>query len=104
MILVYIISNSNEEAEKIAINLLEKQLVYGVNVIPSIRSFQREGDQIVKQDRTIVLAKTKAILYQQIEYEVEDLQQTGTAIVFSMPFAQMSKKLFENIQANTLDV
>ena len=104
MILAYIISNSTEEAEKIAMNLLEKKLVYGVNVIPSIRSFQRDGDQIVKQERTIVLAKTKAILYQQIEDEVENLQQTGTAIVFSMPFAQMSKKLFENIQANTLEV
>jgi uncharacterized protein involved in tolerance to divalent cations len=104
MILAYIISNSTDEAEKIAMNLMEKKLVYGVNVIPSIRSFQRDGDRIVKQERTIVLAKTKAILYQQIEDEVENLQQTGTAIVFSMPFAQMSKKLFENIQSNTLDI
>jgi uncharacterized protein involved in tolerance to divalent cations len=104
MILAYIITNSTEEAEKIAMNLMEKKLVYGVNIIPSIRSFRRDGDQIVKQERTIVLAKTKAILYQQIEDEVENLQQTGTAIVFSMPFAQMSKKLFESIQTNTLDL
>jgi len=104
MILAYIISNSAEEAEQIAITLLEKKLVYGVNIIPSTRSFQRQDDQIVMQDRTIVLAKTKSILYQQIEDEVENLQKTGTAIVFSMPFVQMSRKLFEDIQANTVEV
>lgn len=83
-------------------NLLEKKLVYSVNIIPSIRSFRRDGDRIVKQERTIVLAKTKSILYQQIEDEVDTLQQTGTAIVFSMPFVQMSKMLFDQIQSNTL--
>jgi uncharacterized protein involved in tolerance to divalent cations len=104
MILAYIISNSAEEAEQIAMNLLEKKLVYSVNIIPFIRSFRRHKDQIVKQERTIVLAKTKSILYQQIEDEVENLQQSGSAIVFSMPFVQMSKKLFENIQANTMEL
>jgi len=103
MILAYIISSSAEEAEQIAMTLLEKKLVYSVNIIPSIRSFRREDDQIVKQERTIVLAKTKAILYQQIEDEVEQVQQTGTAIVFSMPFVQMSRKLFDLIQANTTE-
>jgi hypothetical protein len=44
------------------------------------------------------------MLYPQIEKEVENLQQSGTAIVFSMPFVQMSKQLFENIQGNTLAV
>jgi len=102
MILAYIISSSAEEAEQIAMNLLEKKLVYSVNIIPSTRSFRRDGDQIVKLERTIVLAKTKSILYQQIEDEVDTLQQTGTAIVFSMPFVQMSKRLFEQIQSNTL--
>jgi uncharacterized protein involved in tolerance to divalent cations len=104
MILTYIISNSAEEAEQIAISLLEKKLVFGVNIIPSIRSFSRKDDKIVKQDRTIVLAKTKSMLYQQIEDEVENLQKTGSTIVFSMPFVQMSKKLFDNIQANTMEV
>ena len=103
MILAYIISNSTDEAEQIALDLMERKLVYSVNIIPSIRSFRREGEGIVKQERTIVLAKTKSILYQQIEDVVESLQNTGTAIVFSMPFVQMSKKLFENIKANTLE-
>ena len=103
MILVYIISNRAEEAEQIALNLLEKKLVYGINIIPSIRSYHRDKDQVLKHERTIVLAKTKSILYQQIEDEVERLQNTDTTIVFSMPFAQMSKKLFDNIRLNTLE-
>ena len=51
-----------------------------------------------------MLAKTKSLLYKRIEEEVQRLQTTGTAIVFSMPLTQMSQDLFDNIQHNTLKV
>jgi uncharacterized protein involved in tolerance to divalent cations len=101
MILAYIISNSAEEAEQIAIDLLEKNLVYSVNIIPDIKSYRKEGERIIKRQRTIVLAKAKSDLYQKIEDEVLRIQTTGTAIVFSMPMTQMSKNLFNNIRENT---
>ncbi len=101
MILAYIISNNKEEAENIAIDLLEKRLVYSVNIFPDMPSMRWENDKIIKLSRTIVLAKTKALLYKQIEDEVKRVQTTGTAIVFSMPISQMSQDLFDNIQANT---
>ncbi|MCG8702331.1 MAG: divalent-cation tolerance protein CutA [Bacteroidales bacterium] len=104
MILAYIISNSREEAENIAIDLLEKKYVYSVNIIPDTPSMRWEDDKIVKLKRTIVLAKTKALLYREIEDEVKRVQTTGTAIVFSMPISQMSQDLFDNIQQNTLKV
>jgi uncharacterized protein involved in tolerance to divalent cations len=100
MILAYIISNSSEEAEQIALDLLEKKLVYSVNIIPDIKSYRQEGTQVIKQQRTIVLAKAKSDLYQKIEDEVLRIQTTGTAIVFSMPMTQMSKNLFDNIREN----
>ncbi|MDX2432658.1 MAG: divalent cation tolerance protein CutA [Bacteroides sp.] len=102
MILAYIISNSAEEAEEIALTLMEKRLVYSINILPEVRSYQREGDKVLKHTRTIVLAKTKSLLYTRIEEVVDEIQKTGTAIVFSMPFSQMSQKLFDNIQVNTL--
>ncbi|NJM14552.1 MAG: divalent-cation tolerance protein CutA [Bacteroidales bacterium] len=104
MILAYIISNSAEEAEQIALDLLEKQLVFSVNIISNIRSMRREKDKITSLSRTIVLAKTKSLLYKEIEDEVKRVQTTGTAIVFSMPITQMSQDLFDSIQANTLKV
>ena len=102
MILAYIISNSAEEAEEIALNLMEKRLVYSINILPEVRAYHREGDKVLKHTRTIVLAKTKSLLYPKIEDAVDEIQKTGTAIVFSMPFIQMSQKLFDNIQENTL--
>lgn len=104
MILAYIITNSREEAENIAVELLKQKLVYSVNIIPDIQSMRREGDNIVSIKRTIVLGKTKSLLYKQIEDEVLRVQTTGTAIVFSMPFIQMSESLFNSIQENTLKV
>jgi uncharacterized protein involved in tolerance to divalent cations len=102
MILAYIISNSAEEAENIATELIEKKLVFSVNIIPDIKSMRRDGDKIVKLKRTIVLAKTKSLLYREIEAEVKRVQTTGTAIVFSMPLTQLSQDLFDSIQLNTL--
>ena len=104
MILAYIISNNRDEAESIAIDLLEKKIVYSVNIIQDITSMRRENDKIIRLKRTIVLAKTKSLLYKQIEEEVKRVQTTGSAIVFSMPLTQMSNDLFDNIQMNTLKV
>jgi len=104
MILTYIISNSKGEAENIANDLLEKKLVYSVNLFEDVSSMRWEKSKIVKLKRTIVLAKTKSLLYNEIEKEVKRVQTTGTAIVFSMPITQMSQDLFDNIQHFTLKV
>lgn len=104
MILAYIISNSKEEAENIAVDLLEKKLVYSLNIIEDVASMRWEENKVIKLKRTIVLAKTKSLLYKQIEDEVKRVQTTGSAIVFSMPVMQMSDDLFDNIQQVTKKV
>lgn len=104
MILAYIISNSKEEAEQIALDLLEKKLVYSINIISDIKSMRRENDEIITMQRTIVLAKTKALLYKEIEEEIKRVQTTGSVILFSMPLTQMSQDLFDSIQVSTQKV
>lgn len=104
MILAYIISNSKEEAEMLAVDLLEKQLVYSVNLFSDITSMRWENSEIKKLNRTIVLAKTKSLLYNKIEDEVKRKQTSGTAIVFSMPITQTTQDLFDDIQKYTLKV
>lgn len=104
MILAYILTNSAEEAEEIAIDLLKKKLVYSINIISNVKSMRRENNKIIKINRTIILAKTKSLLYKKLEEEVQRVQTTGSAIVFSMPLSQMSQDLFDNIQHYTLKV
>lgn len=104
MILAYIISNSAEEAEQIAVDLLEKKLVYSVNIIPDIKSMRLDRDKIISLKRTIVLAKTKGLLFQKIEAEIKRIQTTGTTIAISMPLTQISDELYNSIQLNTLKV
>ncbi|MBN1186950.1 MAG: divalent cation tolerance protein CutA [Bacteroidales bacterium] len=104
MVLAYIISNSREEAENIAVDLLEKKFVYSINIFPDMPSMRRENGKTVKLKRTIIFAKTKSLLYKDIEEEVKRVQTTVTTIVFSMPITQMSQDLYDNIQVNTLKV
>lgn len=102
MILVYILSSSKVEAEEIAIDLLEKKLVYSINIISDVQSMRWENGKIVKVERHLVLAKTKALLYSDVEKEIKRVQTTGSVISFSMPLTQMSQDLFDNIQLSTL--
>jgi uncharacterized protein involved in tolerance to divalent cations len=104
MILAYIISNSKDEAEMLALDLLEEQLVYSVNLLPDIISMRWANGEIKKLNRTIVLAKTKSLLYKKIEDEVNLKQTSGTAIVFTMPITQTTQELFDDIQKYTLKV
>ena len=104
MILAYIISNSEEEAEDLSRKLIEKRLVHSVNLIPGVKSLLRQGDQIVEEQRTLVLAKTKALLFRELEAEIEKFQARSTQTLFSMPLTQMSQTLFDLIQENTLKV
>ncbi|MGD2035103.1 MAG: divalent cation tolerance protein CutA, partial [Bacteroidales bacterium] len=87
-----------------AVDLLEKRLVFSVNIIQDVASMRWENNKIVKLERTIVLAKTKSLLYKQIEDEVKRVQTTGTTIVFSIPVMQMTQDLFDNIQDVTIKV
>ena len=93
MILAYILTNSAIEAEDIAIDLLQKKLVYSINIISNVKSMRQEDNEIIKIDWTILLAKTKALFFTELEEEVQRVQTTGTAIVFSMPLTQMSQDL-----------
>ncbi len=76
--------------------------------IPCFKVFlNKKGHCIVSfltSSYLIVLAKTKALLYNELEEEVKRLQTTGTVIVFSMPITQLSDDLFKNIQQSTIKV
>lgn len=70
IIFIYITCASKEEAEKIGKLLLEKRLCACVNIFPNVSSMYWWKEKIETSQETIMIVKTRASLYEEIEKEV----------------------------------
>ncbi len=104
MILIYILTKDKEEAIKIGSELIDKKLTHSINILPEIFSMRRVGNKIVDYHETILLVKTKALLYQDIEKFVSRVLENHSPTMFSLPITQINRDLFKLIQNNTVEL
>ena len=90
MVLIYLITRDAEEARSIGRILLEERVSNSVNVIPRIQTLRWTDNEVVNTSETILLIKTKALLYSRIEKRVSELMGTKEPNIFSMPITQIN--------------
>ena len=91
VILVYINFPNLESARHIGTALIEKQLAACVNIIPKIESiYQWKGDICVEQE-VMVVVKTTASRYKQLESYVVENHPYDVPEVISLPLSQGSE-------------
>ena len=73
MVLVYLITKDSAEARDIGRTLIQERLANSANVIPSIQTLRWSGQEVVNTTETILLIKTKSLLYSKIEKRVTEL-------------------------------
>lgn len=56
--LIYTTINNEQDAKKIAYNLIEEQIVACVNIIPNVQSIYRWKGKIEEEKEFIIIAKT----------------------------------------------
>jgi len=103
MVLIYVVTKNRETGVSIAKKLIEKKLAYSINVLPDVTSFRPSNDEseIIEYTETLILVKTKALLYKKVEEAVHGIKGIEHPIIFSLPITQISEEMFKNIQANT---
>ena len=89
MVLIYLITKDAAEARKIGRILIEERMTNSANVIPRIQTLRWMDDKVVNTSETILLIKTKALLYSRIEKRVSELMNTERPNIFSMPITQI---------------
>ena len=104
MVTILIITKNKESAKEIGKKILEEKLAYSLNILDNIFSMRREGDKIVEYQETLILAKTKALLYPKVEALIKVMEADYKPLVFSFPITQMQQTLFDSIQESTLKV
>jgi periplasmic divalent cation tolerance protein len=93
MILVYIVTKDTKESENIGKLLLKKRLIACVNIIPSVQSMSLwppHAGTIENTNESILLCKTLADRWDDIEREVKKIHSYQNPSIFAMPVAHVS--------------
>lgn len=84
-IIVFVTCSSAEEAEMIASTLVEKHLAACGNIVPAIRSIFWWKDSLEQEQEVLVMLKSRAELFPQIEEAVTSLHSYEVPEIIAIP-------------------
>ena len=100
-ILIYITCESKEEAKKIGTHLLKKRLCACINIIDGMFAkyyWPPKQDKIEESDETILIVKTLAGKFDEVEREVVKIHSSETPCLIAIPSLNVAKKYYEWIK------
>lgn len=101
MMALHIETSSYANALSIAEDLLRDKLVYDVNFFTGVKSLHLQNGSIAEGNETVMVAKTKSILYPMIEHSIRQKFGDNMPLMYSMPIIHMPSEQFEAIRAET---
>ena len=100
--IVYITASSREEAEKISRVLLEERLIACANIFDPVTSLYWWKGEIRKDAETLLIAKTKESLVDQLIERVKALHSYECPCIVSFPLAKGNPDFLKWISEETL--
>lgn len=100
-IVVLVTTGSEEEAEKIARNLVEGKLAACVNIVSPIRSMYRWEGKIVDDKEWLLLIKTCESLFSQVEKQVKEWHSYEVPEVVALPILAGSQAYLRWVKEST---
>ena len=94
-IVVLITAASREEANQIAELLISAQLAACVQILPEIESFYRWQGEVKRAQETLLLAKTVASRFDELESRVRALHSYETPEIIAVPVTDSSAPYLE---------
>lgn len=104
MILMYVSVSLPHSVDAIAELILKERLANHVNIVKNSESMVWKDGQIVRSDETILLIKTKALLYANIERAIKNLRLKEKPKMFSVPITQIDFPYHEFLIAEVMKV
>ena len=90
MILIHIVPKNNEEADEIVDLLVEKKLLLNAMIHENIRVRQKgTNGKIENFTRTLILGKTKALLFNTIDEVLRESYKENMPVLYSLPIVHM---------------
>jgi periplasmic divalent cation tolerance protein len=91
VIVVFMTSGNADEARRIANELVERQLAACVQILPEIESVYRWKGEVQRATELLLLAKTTAALFDDLERVVREIHSYNTPEIVAVPMAHVSE-------------
>jgi periplasmic divalent cation tolerance protein len=89
-IVVFMTAATADEASRIADRLVEAQLAACVQILPEIISVYRWRNEVQRESEVLVLAKTTAARFEELEREVRSIHSYETPEIVAVPVTRVS--------------
>ncbi len=87
-IIVFITTPSEEEATKIAKELVKERLAGCINIIKNIRSIYRWEGKIEDEVECLMIAKTKKNLFEKLTKKVKEIHSYSVPEIIGIPIVE----------------
>jgi periplasmic divalent cation tolerance protein len=101
VIFVYITMNSLDEARRIGRALVEERLAACVNLIGGMASIYRWQDAVEEAQEVVMIAKTRADLFDRLETRVKELHSYDCPCIVALPVSAGHAPYLEWIRSGT---
>jgi len=101
-IAVFITAPNNEEASRLVDMLVERKLAACVQVLPAVDSVYRWQGKIERQAELLLIAKTLASKFAELEREVRALHSYETPEIVAVPLSAVSEKYLQWLTASVM--
>lgn len=99
-IVVLMTAGSQEEASRLAEMLVGAHLAACVQIMPQMESIYRWKGEVHRAPEFLLLAKTTAACFDELEREVRSLHTYDTPEIIAIPAARVSAPYFEWLTSN----
>ena len=101
-IVVFMTAANAEEASRLAGRLVEERLAACVQIIPQIESIYRWRGKVERQTEVLLIAKTVASKFDELEKEVRALHSYETPEIVAFPLIAGSSAYLEWLSASVV--
>lgn len=101
VIWVYMTASNREEAEHIGAALVEKRLAACVNIWQGMTSLYEWEGQVHQEQETVLIAKTAADRFQELEQAVTKLHSYDCPCIVALPVSHGHEPFLEWIREQT---
>ncbi len=100
-IVIFVTTSSEQEAERIADDLVQSRLVACANIVRGIRSIFRWKGAVQKEEESLLILKSRSERFRLIEERISALHSYETPEVISLPVLDGSSPYLQWIRAET---
>jgi len=104
MITVILKVKNDKKAGSVAESLINERYTNSVDVLPGIKSYSWVGKKCGVEEECMLLIKTKALLYSQLENKIKSILRIENPKMYSLPMTQIDDRYRARLRRGVKEV